>query len=69
MQSTNTELKQPPWLKNARGQTRRVGIELEMSGLKFDALTEWVPGFFNLSITSSGRYVRLWQNAPVGDWG
>ena len=31
--STKTELKHPPWEKNAEGKTRRVGVELEMSGL------------------------------------
>ncbi|MCF8055523.1 MAG: amidoligase family protein [Desulfocapsa sp.] len=68
MQSTNTELKQPPWLENAEGKTRRVGVELEMSGLNFDALAEQVADFFDLDITSSGRYERLLQGDPAGDW-
>jgi len=66
--STNTELKQAPWLKNAEGNPRRVGVELEMSGLDLDTLAERVAGFSGLEITSAGRYERLLKGDPAGDW-
>lgn len=49
MPSTNTELKQAPWLKNADGNTRRIGVEIEMSGLDLDTLAGRVAGFFGLN--------------------
>ncbi|MDF1581152.1 MAG: amidoligase family protein [Desulfuromonadales bacterium] len=64
----NQNLQQPPWLKNAEGKPRRVGVELEMNGLSLDALAEQVAGFFGLDITSGGRYERLLQGDPAGDW-
>lgn len=68
MQAKNTALKQPPALKNAEGKPRRVGVELEMSGLDLDSLTQQVAGFFSLDTTSCGRYERLLQGDPAGDW-
>ena len=68
MPSTKTELKHPPWEKNAEGKTRRVGVELEMSGLNLDALANQVARYFGLDITSDGRYERLLQGDPAGDW-
>jgi hypothetical protein len=38
MSLLKTELKQPPWQNNAEGKTRRVGVELEMTGLDLDTL-------------------------------
>jgi hypothetical protein len=61
-------LKQPPWLRNAEGKMRRVGVELEMSGLELDALAECVAGFFDLEINSDGRYERVLKGDPAGDW-
>jgi hypothetical protein len=68
MQAITTELKSPPWLENAEGQARRVGVELEMSGLKLDALAEQVAGFFGLDIAERGRYERVLHGDPAGDW-
>ncbi|HEY9148427.1 MAG TPA: amidoligase family protein, partial [Gammaproteobacteria bacterium] len=68
MQATNTELKQPPWFENAEGKTRHVGVELEMSGLALDSLAAQVAGFFSLETTSRGRYERMLQGDPAGDW-
>jgi hypothetical protein len=61
-------LKQPPWLDNAEGEMRRVGVELEMSGLGLDALAACVAGFFELEIRSRGRYERVLEGDPTGDW-
>ncbi|UHD16571.1 amidoligase family protein [Thiocapsa bogorovii] len=61
-------LKQPPWLETAEGKMRRVGVELEMSGLELDALAECVAGFFDLEIKSHGRYERVLEGDPAGDW-
>jgi hypothetical protein len=61
-------LKQPPWLDNAEGEMRRVGVELEMSGLGLDALAACVAGFFELEIRSRGRYERVLEGDPAGDW-
>lgn len=68
MPSSNTKLKQPPWQENADGKTRRVGVELEMSGLDLDTLAGLVAGFFELDITSDGRYERRLRGDPEGDW-
>ncbi|MEQ8802257.1 MAG: amidoligase family protein, partial [Haliea sp.] len=68
MPPTGEELKQPPWQENAEGKPRHIGIELEMSGLDLDALAAEVAGFFNLDVTSSGRYERQLQGDPAGDW-
>lgn len=68
MRSTGEKLQQPPWLENAEGEPRHIGIELEMSGLDLDALAAQVAGFFNLKVTSSGRYERQLQGDPAGEW-
>ncbi len=69
MPSTNPSLKQPPWRENAQGNPRRVGIELEMSGLDLDTLTERVASFLDLDIVSDGgRYERRLPGDPAGDW-
>ena len=62
------ELKQPPWLHTAEGGVRRVGVELEMSGLRLDELAACVAGFLGLAVHSRGRYERLLKGDPAGDW-
>lgn len=68
MQNTKKALRQPPWIKNAAGKTRRVGVELEMSGLSLDTLTTHVAEFLKLDITSNGRYERALKGDSAGDW-
>lgn len=68
MGSRDTALKQPPWLDNAEGKMRRVGVELEMSGLALDALAGCVADFFHLEIEADGRYERVLKGDPAGDW-
>lgn len=37
-------LKDPPWLHNEQGGTRHIGIEIEMTGLTLEQITELVGG-------------------------
>ncbi|ADC61363.1 amidoligase family protein [Allochromatium vinosum] len=68
MHATTTALKSPPWLENAEGRPRRIGVEIEMSGLKLDALAAEVADFFGLDIRERGRYERVLHGDPAGDW-
>ncbi|MBW6510298.1 MAG: amidoligase family protein [Desulfuromonadales bacterium] len=62
------DLKVPPWLKNPEGKPRRVGIELEMSGLDLNQLAAIVADFLQLEITSDGRYARILRGDAAGEW-
>lgn len=68
MQNKNHNIKQPPWLKNAEGQTRRVGVEMEISGLELDDLAGCVAQFLGLKVETAGRYERLLKGDAAGDW-
>ena len=68
MLPSDTTLKQSPWPKNVEGNTRRVGVELEMGGLELDALAALVARFLDLEISSEGRYERKLLGDPAGDW-
>lgn len=69
MPNADPRLKSPPWLKNADGKTRRIGVELEMSGLELDTLASLVANHFSLTISSDGRYARTLKGDSSGDWG
>lgn len=69
MKPENSTLNTPPWLTNAQGKTRHVGVELEVSGLELDALAGHVAAFFELEVHAAGRYERLLKGDPDGDWG
>jgi hypothetical protein len=62
------DLKMPPWLENSEGNPRRVGIELEMSGLDLNQLATTVANFLELEIASDGRYARILRGDDAGDW-
>ncbi len=62
-------LRLPPWMDNAKGKRRQVGVELEMSGFELDTLAKKVAELFDLEISSEGRYERLLSGDPAGDWG
>jgi len=62
-------LQMPPWRKNAKGDDRRVGVELEMNGLTLDRLTELAAQQLDLSVAQKGRYERTLTGDPAGDWG
>jgi hypothetical protein len=64
-----SRLLSPPWLNNAQGESRRVGVELEVSGLELDVLADHVAEFFGLHVESAGRYERTLTGDPAGDWG
>ncbi|MGL1832451.1 amidoligase family protein [Rhodocyclaceae bacterium SMB388] len=68
MTTSSPDLKQPPWLKNADGDTRRVGVEMEMSGLALDALAACVADFVGARVETRGRYERVLEGDPAGDW-
>lgn len=68
MHDEKHNIKQPPWLKNAEGQMRRVGVELEISGLELDALAGCVAEFLGLRMEATGRYERLLTGDAAGDW-
>ena len=68
MNSTDSKLKSPPWQHNADGNTRRVGVELEMSGLTLDEIAALVAAFFQLEAVPDGRYERVLQGDAAGDW-
>jgi len=62
------EIRQPPWQHNPAGDTRRVGIELEMNGLTLDQLANTVSDFLGTEIHSHGRYQRILTGDKAGDW-
>lgn len=68
MLNTDSKLKSPPWLKNTDGNTRRVGVELEVSGLELDQFASLVAGQLDLTIEQDGRYVRSLKGDDAGDW-
>lgn len=68
MQDKTRKLKQLPWLKNSEGNTRRVGVELEVTGLTLDALAGCVADFFGLRAEEDGRYERRLRGDADGDW-
>ena len=66
--------KSPPRIRlprrrtNARGEPRRVGVELEMIGLELNDIAEIVARHLGLSISTDGRYRRVLSGDPAGDW-
>ena len=53
---------------NPRGKPRRVGVELEMIGLELNDIAEIVAQHLGLSIKTDGRYRRVLDGDPAGDW-
>lgn len=51
-------LLQPSRLHTDTGETRRVGVEIELSGLSFDTLVSHVADFFSASAAEESRYVH-----------
>lgn len=56
------------YTKNFEGRARRIGVEIEMSGLSVDELARIVAKYFNLSVKHDGRYERLLAGDQAGDW-
>ena len=61
-------LEKPPWTRNAEGKLRRVGVELEMTGLGLDGIAACVAGFLGARVSSPGRYERVLHGDVAGDW-
>ncbi|ACV27220.1 amidoligase family protein [Kangiella koreensis] len=68
MPDADRQLKSPPWLENADGDARRIGVELEVSGLELDEMASLVASHFNLTTSSDGRYVRTLEGDSAGEW-
>jgi hypothetical protein len=58
----------PPWRMNAQGEPRRIGVELEMSGLTLDMLARVTSDFLGTQVANNGRYERTLRGDPAGDW-
>jgi hypothetical protein len=58
----------PPRTRTAEGAPRRVGVELEMSGIGLDALARIVARHFGLAVEADGRYERRLTGDAAGDW-
>lgn len=62
-------LRWPPTRKNASGDPRRVGVELEMNGLTLEQLSAEVARHLGLEIRPrGGRYERALTGDPAGEW-
>lgn len=61
-------LAQPPWRENADGKPRRVGVELELSGLTLDRVAALVAGFTGTTVEAKGRYERTLDGDAAGEW-
>lgn len=58
MASTKPELLDPPVTLNHEGKSRRVGIEIEMTGLSLDEITQLIAKQLNGQVAHKGRYER-----------
>lgn len=68
MTTGQTKIRLPKRQKNHRGKPRRVGVELEMTGLELNDIAELVAEHFRLSISTDGRYRRVLGGDEAGDW-
>lgn len=66
--STKSTLKPLVFTHNFEGNKRRIGVEIEMSGLGVDELAQIVAKHFNLTVKTDGRYERLLKGDTAGDW-
>lgn len=55
----STSLLSPARQDTADGKTRRVGVEIELSGMTFDALVGHVNDFFDAPADEESRYVKV----------
>lgn len=53
---------------NLQGEPRRIGVELEMSGLTIDQLAAEVADQLNLSVERTSRYQYTLKGDPAGEW-
>lgn len=62
------DIAMPPVLTTADGAPRRVGVEIEMSGLPIERAASTVAATLGLDDEAVGRYERV-LHGPAGDWG
>jgi hypothetical protein len=58
----------PPVTHRADGGPRRVGVEIEFSGLTLETTAALVAAAVSGGVTSPGRYERVITGDPAGDW-
>lgn len=68
MKSSAHRIHMPQVTLNHEGQPRHIGVELEMSGLTIDSLSDTVAKFFNLEIEKTSRYQYTLKGDNDGDW-
>lgn len=61
-------LPMPPVTRRADGGARRVGVEIEFSGLTLDEAVALVAKTLSGDVASPGRYERVIAGDPAGDW-
>lgn len=59
---------QPPHLRTPEGKERRVGVELEFTGLEFDAITAAVSEIYGGRVERKGAFARVVRDTKVGDF-
>lgn len=68
MKTHTSRLTQPPREHNAQGEARRVGVELELSGMELDEIARIVADKLSLTVKKGGRYDRHLTGDDAGDW-
>ncbi|OOF13475.1 MULTISPECIES: amidoligase family protein [unclassified Salinivibrio] len=68
MKTHTSRLTQPPREHNAQGEARRVGVELELSGMELDEIARIVADKWSLTVEKGGRYDRHLTGDDAGDW-
>jgi hypothetical protein len=58
----------PPLLHTSEGDLRRVGVELEMSGLDIDRLAALAADYLDCTIETTSRYERTLRGDDAGEW-
>ncbi|RUO25223.1 alpha-L-fucosidase [Aliidiomarina minuta] len=68
MSKQSEQIAMPEVLLNMDKQPRRIGVELEMSGLSIDQLAAEVADYLNLKVERSSRYQYTLTGDKAGDW-
>src|SRR5690554_3898119 len=63
-----TRLSTPTWQHTANGDWRRVGVELEMTGLTLDQLASSLADYLGATVEVTSRYERTLKGDPAGKW-
>ncbi|SFC48176.1 Putative amidoligase enzyme [Marinospirillum celere] len=68
MEKLSASLLAPPWLYNEQGDTRRVGVEIEMTGLTLEQITQETAEQLEGQVVSKGRYERQITDLQGKNW-